>query len=166
MSKRKKRHKSARSDSLGKKTTAKRMLIAVFFVLSAVAGYYVISTPKTVDIWIGDCRVKAEIADNPELRAKGLSGRRRLPDGHGMVFVFQYTRKQSFWMKDTSIPLSIAFISAEGTIRQVEQMNPFDLSKVASHSPVQYALEVNQGFFKKNGISVGMHADLSNATNR
>ena len=142
------------------------MLIAALLVLSAAAGYYVIRAPKTVDIWIGECWVKAEVADTPELQAKGLSGRKRLKAGGGMLFVFEYSRKRSFWMKDTSIPLSIAFISSKGSILQIEQMTPFDLRPIISHSPVRYALEVNQGFFKKNGITVGMPVDLTNLINR
>jgi uncharacterized membrane protein (UPF0127 family) len=142
------------------------MLIAALLALLIVAACYVIDTPKTVDIWIGDSLIKAEIADTSELRAKGLSSRKHLPVGHGMLFVFEFSRRQSFWMKDTSIPLSIAFISSDGTIRQIEQMTPFDLNKTKSHSPVQFALEVNQGFFKENGITVGMHVDLSNVTDK
>ena len=125
-----------------------------------------ISTPKTVDIVIGETRVKVEIADTPELRAKGLSNRKRLRAGHGMLFVFEFSRRQSFWMKDTSIPLSIAFISPDGTIRQIEQMTPFDLGQVTSDYPTQYALEVNQGFFQEHNITVGMHVDLTNVTGK
>ncbi len=69
-------------------------------------------------------------------------------------------------MKDTLIPLSIAFISPDGAIRQIEQMTPFDLRLVTSHSPAQYALEVNQGFFKENGITVGARVDLTNVLNK
>ena len=142
------------------------LIIAAFLLLSTAAGYYLISRPKTVDLWVGETRIKAEIADTSELRAKGLKGRKRLKEGGGMLFVFEYTRKQSFWMKDTSIPLSIAFISRDGTIRQIERMSPFDLNRLTSDSPVQYALEVNQGFFKENNITVGMPVDLTNVINR
>jgi uncharacterized membrane protein (UPF0127 family) len=140
------------------------MIIAAFLLLSAVAGYQMVTSRQTVDIWIAECRIKAEMADTHELRSKGLSGRKRLKAGHGMVFIFEFSRRQSFWMKDTSIPLSIAFISHDGTILQIEQMSPYDLRLVTSPSPAQYALEVNQGFFKENDISVGMRVDLSNVT--
>ena len=142
------------------------MLIAAMLAFSVIAGYCLINNPKTVDVLIGECRVRAEIADTHELRTKGLSGRKRLQAGHGMLFVFDFSRGQSFWMKDTSIPLSIAFISHEGMILQIEQMKPFDLNKISSDSPAQYALEVNQGFFKENGITVGMQVDLSNVTDQ
>ena len=142
------------------------ILIAAVLALLTVVAYYVINGPKTVDIWIGDCRIKAEIASTPELRKKGLSNRKRLKAARGMLFVFDFSRKQSFWMKDTSIPLSIAFISSDGSIRQIEQMTSFDLNKTTSNSPLPYALEVNQGFFKENDITVGMQVDLSNVINR
>jgi uncharacterized membrane protein (UPF0127 family) len=165
MSKRKRRSQSAHRCK-PKRITPRVMIIVALLVLSTAAAYYVISTPKTVDLWIQDCRVKVEIANTPELHAKGLGGHKRLKAGHGMLFVFEYTRRQSFWMKDTSIPLSIAFISPDGTIRQIEQMQPFDLRLVTSPSPAQYALEVNQGFFKENNITVGMPVDLTNVIDK
>ena len=100
------------------------------------------------------------------MREKGLSGRKHLKPDHGMLFVFDYMRKQGFWMKDTHIPLSIAFISADGKIFQIEQMDPLDLHVIMSISPVRYALEVNKGFFAENGITVGMQVDLSKIVDR
>ena len=161
MSKRKKRSKRSHPRK-PKRVTPRVIIIAAFLLLSAVAGYHMITSGQTADIWVGECRIKVEIANTPELQGKGLSGRKRLKTGDGMLFVFQYSRGRSFWMKDTSIPLSIAFISPEGVILQIEQMMPFDLRQVISHSPAQYVLEVNQGFFKENGIAVGMHVDLTN----
>ena len=142
------------------------ILFVGLLILLTVAGYHWVNRPKTAEIRIGACQINVEIADTPELCAKGLSGRNHLKADHGMLFVFQYSRRLSFWMKDTSIPLSIAFISPDGTIRQIEQMMPFDLNLVKSDAPVKYALEVNQGFFKKNGITVGMRVDLSNMTGK
>ncbi len=80
-----------------------------------------------------------------------------------MLFVFAYPQRLDFWMKDTAIPLSIAFISSEGIIEQIEHMTPFDLHTVTSHTPVQYALVVNQGFFEKNGITAGSRVDITGA---
>ena len=165
MSIQKKSHKRSGSPK-PKSTTPRFIIIASLLALSAAAAYYVISVPKKVDIGIGETQVKVEIADTPQLRAKGLSGRKRLKDGRGMLFVFEFSRRQSFWMKDTPIPLSIAFISSDGTICQIEQMTPFNLNKISSDSPVKYALEVNQGYFKKNGITIGMQVDLSNVTKK
>lgn len=138
------------------------IIFMTVLVLSFVAGYVLMSGPKTAEISIGDCRLSVEIADTPDLLEKGLSGRKQLAQGEGMLFVFDFQRRVSFWMKDTSIPLSIAFISADGRITQIEQMAPFDPQPVASRASVKYVLEVNQGFFQKNGIEVGMQIDLTN----
>ena len=112
---------------------------------------------------MGDCVLHVEIADTPQRRATGLSGRSALPADQGMLFVFAYPQRLDFWMKDTAVPLSIAFISSEGIIEQIEHMTPFDLRTVRSHTPVRYALEVNQGYFEKNGIGVGSRVDITEA---
>lgn len=97
----------------------------------------------------------AEIADTQGTRNEGLMHRRSLPENHGMLFVFDYESQVSFWMKDTEIPLSIAFIAADGTIRQIEDMKPESMASVVSRRNVLYALEVNQGWFRDRGIEAG-----------
>jgi uncharacterized membrane protein (UPF0127 family) len=129
---------------------------------SASATHQAIAWPRA-DVRIGDCELHVEIADTPQRRATGLSGRSALPADQGMLFVFAYPQRLDFWMKDTAIPLSIAFISSEGIIEQIEHMTPFDLHTVTSHTPVQYALVVNQGFFEKNGITAGSRVDITGA---
>ncbi|MER3404798.1 MAG: hypothetical protein C4289_06230 [Chloroflexota bacterium] len=99
--------------------------------------------------------VYVEIADTPELRALGLMNREALAEDHGMLFVFEQDVQVPFWMKDTLIPLSIAFIAADGTIVDIKDMQPLDLSLVYSQAPYRYALEVNQGFFAAHGIGIG-----------
>jgi len=96
-----------------------------------------------------------EIADTEESRREGLMNRRRMPENHGMLFVFEYESQVSFWMKNTKIPLSIAFIAADGTIRQIENMEPESLSSVVSRRNVLYALEVNRGWFEAGGVKEG-----------
>ncbi len=78
-----------------------------------------------------------------------------LPENEGMLFVFDTEGHHSFWMKNTSIPLSIAFIGRKGEIVQIEDMQPQDSTLHTSAYPVLYALEMNQGWFRKNGIEVG-----------
>lgn len=101
-----------------------------------------------------------EVADTPESRATGLSKRSSLPENAGMLFVFPSDGQAPFWMKDTWIPLSIAFISSDGRIVDIQDMQPMaeDLHRPAQ--PYRYALEVNQGFFEKNGVSTGDRVDL------
>ncbi len=99
--------------------------------------------------------VPVEIADTDEERQTGLMGRTALPEDAGMLFVFGAEQQLSFWMKDTLIPLSIAFIDSEGRIVDIQDMQPLDEAPHPSAAPAQYALEVNQGFFGARGIQVG-----------
>jgi len=99
--------------------------------------------------------VEAEIADTFETRQHGFMEREKIPDGTGMLFVFEYDQKLSFWMKNTPHPLSIAYIDSKGVIRNIYDMTPYSLSSVVSTVSVRYALEVPQGWFEKVGIEVG-----------
>ncbi|MCL2243721.1 MAG: DUF192 domain-containing protein [Treponema sp.] len=99
--------------------------------------------------------VKAEIASTAEERAQGLMHRKKLPDGEGMLFVFERDEVLSFWMKNTYIPLSIAFIASDGRIIEIKDMYPKDENSVVSSRSVRYALEVPQGWFSRAGIITG-----------
>lgn len=99
--------------------------------------------------------VKAEIARTDEERARGLMFREKLPDGKGMLFVFERDQTLSFWMRNTYIPLSIAFIASNGEIIDIKNMYPLDESSVSSSRPVRYALEVPQGWFSTVGARQG-----------
>ncbi len=104
--------------------------------------------------------VPVEIADTNEERQTGLMGRTALAEDAGMLFVFDTEQQLSFWMKDTLIPLSIAFIDSEGRIVDIQDMQPLDETPHPSAAPAQYALEVNQGFFEARGIQVGDTVEL------
>lgn len=104
--------------------------------------------------------VPVEIADTDAERQMGLMGREALAADAGMLFVFDTEQPLSFWMKDTLIPLSIAFIDAQGTIVDIQDMQPLDETPHDSAAPAQYALEVNQGFFAERGIQVGNQVGL------
>jgi len=99
--------------------------------------------------------ITVEIAKTDEERAKGLMHRKKLADGEGMIFVFDRDQQLSFWMKNTLIPLSIAFIASDGHIVEIKDMQPNDLSSVRSSRSVRYALEVPQGWFGRAGIQAG-----------
>jgi len=99
--------------------------------------------------------VKAEVADTEEERNHGFMERKNIPDGTGMLFIFDKDQILSFWMKNTPHPLSIAYIDSKGKIRNIFDMVPFNLTPVKSTSSVRYALEVPQGWFTANGIKVG-----------
>jgi len=99
--------------------------------------------------------VKAELAVKPEERNFGFMERRKIPDGTGMLFVFEYDQILSFWMKNTPSPLSIAYITKDGKIKDIFDMTPFSLASIQSTGYVRYALEVPQGWFLRNGIKNG-----------
>jgi uncharacterized membrane protein (UPF0127 family) len=99
--------------------------------------------------------LKVELASSPEERSQGLMRRKNLADGEGMLFIFERDEALSFWMKDTIIPLSIAFIASDGRIVEIKDMRPLDLSPVKSSRSVRYALEVPQGWFERAGIKPG-----------
>ena len=99
--------------------------------------------------------VKAEIAEKAEDRKKGFMERKSIPDGTGMFFIFERDQLLSFWMHNTPHPLSIAYIDSTGKRRNIFDMNPYSIDSVISTVSVRYALEVPQGWFKKNGITEG-----------
>jgi uncharacterized membrane protein (UPF0127 family) len=103
----------------------------------------------------GPVKITAEIAVTEEERSRGLMFRKELADGKGMIFVFDRDQQLSFWMKNTFIPLSIAFIASDGRIMEIRDMQPHDLSSVLSSRSVRYALEVPQGWFSRAGINPG-----------
>ena len=104
--------------------------------------------------------VQVEIADTAVEWQKGLMGRTALAEDAGMLFVFDQEQPLSFWMKDTLVPLSIAFIDSQGRIVDIQDMQPLDETSLPSAAPAQYALEVNQGFFGERGIMVGDAVEL------
>lgn len=99
--------------------------------------------------------VQAEIVETPQEMLRGLMGRTDLDEDSGMIFAFGETGTIPFWMKDTLIPLSIAFISERGIIVDIQDMEPLSERFHHSAQPYRYALEVNQGFFERHGIEVG-----------
>jgi len=99
--------------------------------------------------------ITAEIAANDAARTKGLMFRESLEPNHGMLFVFEQANVQCFWMKNTKIPLSIAFIKANGIITNIADMAPMTENSHCSTEPVLYTLEMEEGWFAKHGISAG-----------
>lgn len=99
--------------------------------------------------------VNSEIAKTESERNHGFMERKKIPDGTGMIFIFEKDQILSFWMKNTPHPLSIAYIDYKGRIRDIYDMTPYSLSPIISTVSVRYALEVPQGWYKKNGITQG-----------
>lgn len=106
-------------------------------------------------IKVGDVTVTAWIADTYERRRLGLMHVRELPEDHGMLFIYPDVRERSFWMKNTLIPLSIAYIDEHGTIASIVDMEPHDERPRPSGAPVRFGLEMAQGWFRAHGIEPG-----------
>jgi uncharacterized membrane protein (UPF0127 family) len=98
---------------------------------------------------------QVEVVRTREAQIEGLMYRKSLGEREGMLFVYKMDRRLGFWMKNTEIPLSIAFIDRNGVIKQIEHMKPFDPTTFRSKISVRYALEVNRGIFEELGVTVG-----------
>ena len=104
---------------------------------------------------VGAATISAEIAATEDERARGLMYRKKLADGEGMLFVFETDQVLSFWMKNTILPLSLAYLSSEGRIVRILDLEPRSLAPRSSERSVRYALEVPRGWFGRAGVSVG-----------
>lgn len=126
------------------------LLVAALAVLVACDA-----SGELYGVTVGGVRLEVEVADTAETRARGLMERTELGEREGMLFVFPSSEPRSFWMKNTPLPLSIAYIDEAFTIREIHDMEALSLEPVPSRHPARYALELNQGAFERLGIGVG-----------
>lgn len=112
-------------------------------------------TLPMADIQVGQKTISVELADDPAERHQGLMYRTSMDVDHGMLFVYPDAAPRSFWMENTSIPLSIAYLDETGRVLNIEDMTPYDRSGIPSAGPAMYALEMNRGWFERNGVQVG-----------
>jgi uncharacterized membrane protein (UPF0127 family) len=131
------------------KNIAKILIFTFFLINSSFAQL------SKVQIEIGTKKLIAEIAETDEEQSEGLMNRPALGKDNGMLFIFEEGSTPCFWMKDTQIPLSIAFISKTNTIVKIADMQPLSLTEHCSGQPIVLALEVNKGWFEQNNIKVG-----------
>jgi uncharacterized protein len=111
---------------------------------------------RVVKLKIANSLLFAEVADTPQTSANGLMFRDSLPEDHGMLFIFDEPETASFWMRNTKIPLSIAYIDSTARILEIKSLKPLDETPVASASgKVAFALEVNEGWFARHGVATG-----------
>jgi uncharacterized membrane protein (UPF0127 family) len=108
-----------------------------------------------IPLYIHDKEIRVEVAQSPEERSYGLMGRNHLGKDEGMLFIFETEDYHGFWMKDTLLPLSIAFIGKDGRIVWVTDMKPLTLDSHVPPRPILYALEMNKGWFSSHGVKVG-----------
>ena len=134
-------------------------LAAVFAMLAALATSPVAAQQPQqlpmVSLSAGMHNVQAQVAASPDQRQIGLMYRREMPTNEGMLFVFEEASRQCFWMRNTLLPLSIAFVADDGTIVNLADMKPMTEDPHCSSKPVRYALEMNAGWFAKHGIGPG-----------
>ena len=133
-------------------------IIGISFILIALSTRTMACPIElaTATVSINGNPLTVELATSPASRGCGLSHRNELPENQGMLFIFSDLRPRNFWMKDTFIPLSIAYLDDSGQIISIQDMVPLqtDPHYPSSH-PAAYALEVNQGWFSRHGIGVG-----------
>ncbi|MGA2546455.1 MAG: DUF192 domain-containing protein [Rectinemataceae bacterium] len=133
-------------------------------LLSCADGKAVTDSPnptlETATIHVGKAQVVAELARTEVERERGLMFRTTLEDGKGMLFIFDRDERLAFWMKNTRIPLSLAYIASDGTIRQIVDLEAESLATVQAERSVRYALETPKGWFERAGVGVGDSVDL------
>lgn len=137
----------------------RRFLIALL-VWVAIAPLRADDSPQpklpTITLSVGNKTLATEVADTEEEREKGMMFRKEMPDGTAMLFVFDAPQKPAFWMRNTLIPLSVAYVNTLGMILEIHDLQPKDERPVsADFDSILYAIEVPQGWFSKNGILPG-----------
>jgi hypothetical protein len=137
--------------SLGRRIERIAFLLIFLLVTSIAQSQNFLKIP----LYINDKEIWVEVAKTPAERAKGLMGRKHLGQEEGMFFIFETEDYHAFWMKDTLIPLSIAFIDKSGRIVEIADMKPLSLDSHSPPKPVLYTLEMKKGWFSMNGIKVG-----------
>lgn len=143
------------------KTSVFRAFLATAFAVGSIALLPQQATAQVnkglplVELTIGKAKLKAEVAADNNTRTVGLMNRFSLQPDHGMLFVFAQSQPLAFWMKNTYVPLSIAYIDAQGVILNILDMKPHDESTHPSAGAALYALEMKQGWFKDRGIVAG-----------
>ncbi len=142
-------------------TFATTIAIAFVFLLNIILLNSLIfpkavSAGETALMEVNGIRLTVELAEKPKERSLGLMYRKSLPENMGMLFIYKRPAVMNFWMKNTYIPLSIAYIDTNGYIIAILKMEPLNTEKIyTSPAPAVWALEVNQGWFEKNGVVVG-----------
>jgi hypothetical protein len=138
--------------------TIKTLFLAALLAVSTATVNAQTALPE-ITLSIKGQKLTAEVASTDDARMTGLMHRRMMPENRGMLFVFPYAQPQSFWMMNTYIPLSIAFIDEQGVIVNIDDMKPLTTDPHPSTKPAKYALEMNKGWFAKRGIKAGARID-------
>jgi uncharacterized membrane protein (UPF0127 family) len=130
-------------------------LVLAAALLPAAAQEAQMNLPR-VTLSAGMHQIDAQVAQTPEQRATGLMYRKEMPQHEGMLFTFEQRSVQCFWMKNTILPLTAAFVDDDGTVVNLADMEPQSTASHCSDKPVRYVLEMNRGWFAKKGVKPGM----------
>lgn len=133
----------------------RQLLIAAALAAAVAPAIAQQPTLPTVELTADINRIEAEVANTNDARMTGLMFRKAMAPQHGMLFVFDETARQCMWMRNTLLPLSVAFIDEQGRIINIEDMQPQTDDTHCATRPAKYALEMNLGWFKKRGIGAG-----------
>ena len=130
-------------------------LLSVSALLSCSSGL-----DERIEVVIRGQSFHIEVARTAEQKQQGLMNRKSLGDREGMIFVYETDQHLAFWMKNTTIPLTLAFLSKDGQIMQIEQLKPLSLKSVVSERAVRYGLELPAGVLEELGVEVGDRIQL------
>jgi uncharacterized membrane protein (UPF0127 family) len=134
--------------TLSLKALLSALLMSVWLVAWA-------AEPLEIALSVGGHKLTAEVASTDATRSTGLMHRRMMPENRGMLFVFPEQALHGMWMMNTYLPLSVAFLDREGVIINIADMQPHTQTSHHASRPAKYALEMNQGWFKKRGVKPG-----------
>lgn len=144
--------------------SALSLLLLFFLVACTEEGAHSEASPLSTrfPLQINEVDLSAQIAIAPVEQERGLMFRESMPANEGMLFPYTQPRRMSFWMRNTPLPLDIAFFDRDGVLREVYPLRPYDETRLSSRSDqLQYALEMNRGWFRENGILPGAQLDLA-----
>ena len=137
-----------------------KKILSILFVCALVSAAQAQGSPQLdlprTKISAGMYLIDTQVAATPEQREIGLMFRQQMPQGEGMLFVFDRPGEQCFWMKNTLLPLTAAFVADDGTVVNLADMKPQTTDSHCSAKPVRFVLEMNQGWFQKKGLKAGI----------
>jgi uncharacterized protein len=133
-----------------------KTVFGALFGLVLSTGVWAQNSMPVMELNAGFHRIEAEVAASDQNRQVGLMNRQAMPQQHGMLFVFTQSNTHCMWMRNTLIPLSVAFIDNEGYIINIEDMQPQTEDNHCARQPARYALEMNLGWFAQRGIKPGV----------
>ncbi len=134
----------------------KKTVVAALAVLAASTGAWAQGAMPMLELTAGFHRIEAEVAATDQNRQVGLMNRKAMAPQHGMLFVFDHENTHCMWMRNTLLPLSVAFMDASGAIINIEDMQPQTEDNHCARRPARFALEMNLGWFAQRGIKPGM----------